>query len=75
MIYMLFGLLATVVFNLVVYFAYGAETFFRAPWVNYASLAMIVSVVALAVLSEVRCNLCRSPRERWRFLCSGSCYW
>ena len=75
MIYLLIGLLATLAFNLVVYFAFGAETFWRASWVNYASFAMILSGVVVAMLSELRCNLCRRLGERWRFLCSGSCYW
>ena len=75
MIYILFGLLATIAFNLAVYLAFGAETFWRAPWVNYTTFAMIVGGVALAVLSEARCTICRSVGERWRFLCSGSCYW
>lgn len=75
MIYILIGFLAAFVVNVVAYFAYGAETFWQADWVNYASLLAILGGILAAFLSELRCNLCRILGKRWRIFCTRSCHW
>ena len=75
MIYLLFSLLIAIGFKIVVYFAYGPETFWHEPWVNHVFWGIIGGGVLLLSLSELRCSLCRVLRERWRLLCTGGCYW
>lgn len=74
MIYILFGAITVFTFNIVVYLAIGAETFWTAPWVDHVSLGIIGAGVAVSALSALRCNLCRSLGYRW-LLCAGSCRW
>lgn len=75
MIYLLLSLSIAIGFKIVVYFAYGPETFWHEPWVNHVFWGIIGGGVLLLSLSELRCSLCRVLRERWRFLCTGECYW
>lgn len=75
MIYILFTLVLAIVFKIVVYFAYGTETFWQEPWVNHVFWGIIGSGVLLLLLSELRCNLCRVLRNRPRLLCTKACDW
>ena len=75
MSYLLSSLLVAILFQIVVYFAYGTEAFWREPWVTHIFWGIIGGGVLLLSLSQLRCSLCRVLRDRWRFLCTGECYW
>ena len=74
-IYLLCSLMMAITFHIVVYFAYGTETFWQEPWVNHVFWGIISSGVLLLLLSELRCSLCRELWDRWRLLCTGDYYW
>ncbi len=64
MIYLLFSLMMAITFHIVVYFAYGTETFWQEPWVDHIFWGIIGSGVLLLLLSELRYSLCRVLRDR-----------